>query len=123
MAKMQYRRLGRSGLKVSLLSFGSWVTFANENQIETAKQAAEALHAAARPGTDAPRGAWVFYHSMHGSTDLGHVGISLGDGTMINDNGGEGVKIMSIARTAHYIGWAAPPLSPAITDWLEPTKD
>ncbi|HLH28064.1 MAG TPA: aldo/keto reductase, partial [Acidimicrobiales bacterium] len=24
---MQYRRLGRSGLKVSLLSFGSWVTF------------------------------------------------------------------------------------------------
>jgi voltage-dependent potassium channel beta subunit len=25
--KMEYRRLGRSGLKVSLLSFGSWVTF------------------------------------------------------------------------------------------------
>jgi voltage-dependent potassium channel beta subunit len=25
--KMQYRRLGRSGLQVSLLSFGSWVTF------------------------------------------------------------------------------------------------
>jgi voltage-dependent potassium channel beta subunit len=25
--KMAYRRLGRSGLKVSLLSFGSWVTF------------------------------------------------------------------------------------------------
>src|SRR5579864_6691884 len=25
--EMQYRRLGRSGLKVSVLSFGSWVTF------------------------------------------------------------------------------------------------
>jgi aryl-alcohol dehydrogenase-like predicted oxidoreductase len=24
---MTYRRLGRSGLKVSVLSFGSWVTF------------------------------------------------------------------------------------------------
>src|ERR1700685_1432167 len=45
MTDMQYRRLGRSGLKVSLLSFGSWVTFANANQIETAKQAAESLNA------------------------------------------------------------------------------
>jgi aryl-alcohol dehydrogenase-like predicted oxidoreductase len=36
MAQMEYRRLGRSGLKVSVLSFGSWVTFANANQIETA---------------------------------------------------------------------------------------
>jgi aryl-alcohol dehydrogenase-like predicted oxidoreductase len=25
--KMEYRRLGRTGLKVSVLSFGSWVTF------------------------------------------------------------------------------------------------
>ena len=24
---MEYRRLGRSGLKLSALSFGSWVTF------------------------------------------------------------------------------------------------
>jgi aryl-alcohol dehydrogenase-like predicted oxidoreductase len=30
MAKMEYRRLGRSGLKVSVLSFGSWVTFGNQ---------------------------------------------------------------------------------------------
>jgi voltage-dependent potassium channel beta subunit len=52
MAKMQYRRLGRSGLKVSLLSFGSWVTFANENQIETAKQAAECLNAAKEAGVN-----------------------------------------------------------------------
>jgi voltage-dependent potassium channel beta subunit len=28
--KMEYRYLGRSGLKVSELSFGSWVTFANQ---------------------------------------------------------------------------------------------
>ena len=27
MTEMEYRRLGRSGLKVSVLSFGSWVTF------------------------------------------------------------------------------------------------
>jgi voltage-dependent potassium channel beta subunit len=27
---MPYRRLGRSGLQVSILSFGSWVTFANQ---------------------------------------------------------------------------------------------
>jgi voltage-dependent potassium channel beta subunit len=27
---MEYRRLGRSGLKLSALSFGSWVTFANQ---------------------------------------------------------------------------------------------
>src|SRR5450755_555178 len=27
---MQYRRLGRSGLKVSLLSFGSWVSFGRQ---------------------------------------------------------------------------------------------
>jgi voltage-dependent potassium channel beta subunit len=28
--KMEYRRLGRTGLKVSVLSFGSWVTFDNQ---------------------------------------------------------------------------------------------
>src|ERR1700758_1974779 len=27
MTEMEYRRLGRSGLQVSVLSFGSWVTF------------------------------------------------------------------------------------------------
>jgi voltage-dependent potassium channel beta subunit len=30
MAQMSYRRLGRSGLKVSTLSFGSWVTFGDQ---------------------------------------------------------------------------------------------
>ena len=27
---MEYRRLGKSGLKLSCLSFGSWVTFKNQ---------------------------------------------------------------------------------------------
>jgi voltage-dependent potassium channel beta subunit len=52
MAAMEYRRLGRSGLQVSVLSFGSWVTFANANQIETAQQAAECLSAAKEAGVN-----------------------------------------------------------------------
>jgi voltage-dependent potassium channel beta subunit len=52
MAQMEYRRLGRSGLKVSVLSFGSWVTFANANQLETAQQAAECLQAAHDAGVN-----------------------------------------------------------------------
>ncbi|HEY5111608.1 MAG TPA: aldo/keto reductase [Acidimicrobiales bacterium] len=52
MAEMEYRRLGRSGLKVSVLSFGSWVTFGNANQIETAHQAAECLAAAHDAGVN-----------------------------------------------------------------------
>jgi voltage-dependent potassium channel beta subunit len=43
---MQYRRLGRSGLQVSALSFGSWVNFGNQTD---AKGAVEIL-AAARDG-------------------------------------------------------------------------
>jgi len=52
MAKMEYRRLGRSGLKVSVLSFGSWVTFGNANQLETANQAAACLSAAKDAGVN-----------------------------------------------------------------------
>ncbi len=52
MADMEYRRLGRAGLQVSVLSFGSWVTFANANQIETATQAAECLNAAREAGVN-----------------------------------------------------------------------
>ncbi len=33
---MEYRYLGKSGLKVSALSFGSWVTFSNQVQTESA---------------------------------------------------------------------------------------
>ena len=35
---MPYRRLGRSGLKVSTLSFGSWVTFGNQLDTGLAKE-------------------------------------------------------------------------------------
>jgi len=49
---MQYRRLGRSGLQVSLLSFGSWVTFGNKDQIAAADQAAECLSAAKDAGVN-----------------------------------------------------------------------
>jgi len=52
MAEMEYRRLGRSGLRVSVLSFGSWVTFGNANQLETAQQAAECLSAAKDAGVN-----------------------------------------------------------------------
>lgn len=34
--KMEYRRLGSSGLRVSVLSFGSWVTFDNQLKDDTA---------------------------------------------------------------------------------------
>ncbi|HZD10913.1 MAG TPA: aldo/keto reductase [Candidatus Binatia bacterium] len=36
---MQYRRLGKSGLKVSALSFGSWVTFSTQLDVGDAKEA------------------------------------------------------------------------------------
>ena len=52
MAQMEYRRLGRSGLQVSVLSFGSWVTFANDNQIANASQAAECLSVAKEAGVN-----------------------------------------------------------------------
>ncbi|HEY1089778.1 MAG TPA: aldo/keto reductase [Burkholderiaceae bacterium] len=46
---MQYRRLGRSGLKVSELSLGSWVTY--HNQVDV-KSAAEMLAAAFDAGVN-----------------------------------------------------------------------
>ena len=52
MATMEYRRLGRAGLKVSVLSFGSWVTFANADQIQNAGQAAECLAVAKEAGVN-----------------------------------------------------------------------
>ena len=35
---MEYRRLGRSGLKVSALSFGSWVTYGNQMDTRLARE-------------------------------------------------------------------------------------
>jgi voltage-dependent potassium channel beta subunit len=46
---MQYRRLGRSGLKVSTLSLGSWITY--HNQVDV-KSAAEMLAAAFDAGVN-----------------------------------------------------------------------
>lgn len=46
---MEYRRLGRSGLKVSALSFGSWVTYSN--QLDT-KLARECMAAARDAGVN-----------------------------------------------------------------------
>jgi voltage-dependent potassium channel beta subunit len=42
--KMQYRRLGRSGLQVSVLSFGSWVTFDNQLKDDTALECMQAAY-------------------------------------------------------------------------------
>jgi voltage-dependent potassium channel beta subunit len=41
---MQYRFLGRSGLKVSALSFGSWVTFGEQVDVELAYQQMKAAY-------------------------------------------------------------------------------
>lgn len=35
---MQYRRLGKSGLKVSVLSYGAWVSFSNQLGVEAAQE-------------------------------------------------------------------------------------
>jgi voltage-dependent potassium channel beta subunit len=42
---MPYRRLGRSGLKVSLLSFGSWISFGNQLDDNLAVRCLEAARA------------------------------------------------------------------------------
>jgi len=41
---MNYRRLGNSGLKVSELSFGSWVTYGNQLGEDTARECMAAAH-------------------------------------------------------------------------------
>jgi voltage-dependent potassium channel beta subunit len=42
--EMIYRRLGRTGLKVSVLSFGSWVTFKDQLDVARAKDCLEAAY-------------------------------------------------------------------------------
>src|SRR3954447_19285187 len=42
MTQMEYRRLGRSGLKVSVLSFGSWVSFGPQLDAGLARDCLEA---------------------------------------------------------------------------------
>ena len=46
---MEYRHLGRSGLRVSELSFGSWVTFSNQLDV---KNAADCMSAAYEAGVN-----------------------------------------------------------------------
>jgi aryl-alcohol dehydrogenase-like predicted oxidoreductase len=41
---MEHRRLGRSGLKVSVLSFGSWVSFGSQLDVSRARDCIEAAH-------------------------------------------------------------------------------
>jgi len=41
---MQYRRLGRSGLRVSALSLGSWVTYHNQVDVDAAVEMMAAAH-------------------------------------------------------------------------------
>jgi voltage-dependent potassium channel beta subunit len=41
---MEHRRLGRSGLKVSVLSFGSWVSFGAQLDVGKARDCIEAAH-------------------------------------------------------------------------------
>ena len=58
---MQYRRLGRSGLKVSELSFGSWVTYGN--QVDT-KSAIDCMAAAWDAGVNFFDNAEVYARGM-----------------------------------------------------------
>jgi voltage-dependent potassium channel beta subunit len=44
MAKMMYRRLGGSGLQLSVLSFGSWVSFDAQLKDDTALECMQAAH-------------------------------------------------------------------------------
>ena len=41
---MEYRRLGKAGLKVSVLSFGSWVSFDNQLKDDLAMECMQAAH-------------------------------------------------------------------------------
>jgi len=56
---MEYRRLGNSGLKVSALSFGAWITFSN--QLDTS-HAAEIMSAAYESGVNFFDNAEVYAH-------------------------------------------------------------
>lgn len=43
---MEYRHLGRAGIRISELSFGSWVTFGNQMDVEAAAECMAAAYAA-----------------------------------------------------------------------------
>ncbi len=58
---MEYRRLGSTGLKVSLLSFGSWVTFKNQADVDAA---VEMMAAAYEAGVNFFDNAEVYAHGQ-----------------------------------------------------------
>ena len=58
---MEYRRLGSTGLKVSLLSFGSWVTFKNQADVDAA---VEMMAAAYDAGVNFFDNAEVYAHGQ-----------------------------------------------------------
>lgn len=41
---MEYRHLGKSGIKVSALSFGSWITFGSNLDIQGVRQCMKVAH-------------------------------------------------------------------------------
>ena len=65
---MEYRRLGKSGLKVSALSFGSWVTFGNQMDVD---KALESMTAAYDAGVNFFDNAEVYAHGQS-ETIMGH---------------------------------------------------
>ena len=71
---MEYRRLGNAGLKVSVLSFGSWVTFHNQLGHETALQC---MQAAWKAGVNFFDNAEV-YADGKSEIIMGHVARELG---------------------------------------------
>jgi voltage-dependent potassium channel beta subunit len=61
MTTMNYRRLGRSGLKVSALSLGSWVTYGNQMGVDLAR---ECMSAAYEAGVNFFDNAEVYAHGQ-----------------------------------------------------------
>ncbi len=71
---MEYRRLGKSGLKVSALSFGSWVTFSNQIDID---KAADIMKVAYDAGVNFFDNAEIYAHGQS-EVIMGHALKKLG---------------------------------------------
>ena len=66
MTAMNYRRLGRSGLKVSELSFGSWVTYGNQLGGDLARECMSAAYDAGVNFSTTPRSMRTASRNDHG---------------------------------------------------------
>ena len=51
---MEYRHLGRTGIRVSELSLGSWITFKNQVDVDAAKEIMAARHPKTK-GNETPK--------------------------------------------------------------------